>query len=633
VAWLFLLLIVLVAAPGMGGFGRLLLKRWLVDIDPALATGASFIAGLGLTGTLVYFVGRASVPAGIGLGAVAAIIGWVALAKERPEFKPDRRNVLGTLAACFIPAIGVVVPSTMMDWDSVAYHLAVPQIWLDAGRVSSVSFIHHSNFPFAVDGLNLLGLALGGQAAAKAFQVAYLVFGLIALFGLVREKFGDKAARWACAAFGTIPLVQWESGTAYIDVAHGLYAGLGVVLAIQGLRDPRRMMVGAVLVGLALGSKYTGLQTLFALGIVLLGAAILGKHSLRPIFAGLGIALLVGGPWYLKNAATVGNPVYPFFYEQLGGKNWDQRQADVYRNEQKTFGVPSALPLSVPHAILGMAYQPGRYVNPLQELREVDGKPFGAAGYPIGAAGFAIFLAGLLAAFRRRSDDPDEAPILVWLLLSVLMWSVLSQQSRYALAFAPPLCYLLGSVISRRSWFGPALMGAVAVQGLVTLYACKELLLTPARMRAAFGVVSSEEYLLASMPFYEAAKLMNEDASVKKVGLFDEVFGFYLRKPYFWASYGHTTEMGYETMETSEEFLAACRRLGFSHLYINLRAADPNFQKAIVELVQTGETSVDPATYIADPQARWKGFMIQALAERKLEISAPTKSGLILRVP
>ncbi|MFX8875701.1 hypothetical protein ABTM97_19225, partial [Acinetobacter baumannii] len=60
-----------------------------------------------------------------------------------------------------------------------------------------------------------------------------------------------------------------------------------------------------------------------------------------------------------------------------GGKGWDQRRADVYSHEQNTFGVgrqasdpdpdlarnPVRL-TRIGHSILGLAYQPGRYINP-----------------------------------------------------------------------------------------------------------------------------------------------------------------------------------------------------------------------------------------------------------------------------
>ncbi|MFX5562759.1 hypothetical protein ABTD73_20110, partial [Acinetobacter baumannii] len=77
------------------------------------------------------------------------------------------------------------------------------------------------------------------------------------------------------------------------------------------------------------------------------------------------------------NVVNTGNPVFPFMYSRFGGKNWDAYNAEIYSNEQATFGVSREVPepgkrsIDMPSqpsklgaAILGLAYQPGRYTNP-----------------------------------------------------------------------------------------------------------------------------------------------------------------------------------------------------------------------------------------------------------------------------
>lgn len=639
-AWLSLLIVVCLVAPGIGEVARRLLRRWLSELDPAAERGIATLIGLGLTGTLAYFLGLASTTAAVGVIGLTAVIGLVLLVKDASAVKESLRGtkpltILLVLIAALIPIIGIVTPSVTLDWDSIAYHLAVPKLWLQDGHISSISFIHHSNFPFAVDALNLFGLSAFGQSGAKAFQLAFLLFGMLSIFGIVREKYGATPAGWAAAAFATIPVIQWESGSAYIDVAHGLYAGLGAVLAIQGMKDPRRLMIGAILMGLALGTKYTGLQSLFALGVVLIGMLALKKSEggIKPIAVAIGLALLVGGPWYIKNAAVVGNPVYPFFFEQFGGKNWNQNQADIYRVEQKTFGVPPEPPLSIAHSILGLSYAPGRFVNPQPKLILADGKPVGGAqGFPIGAVGCAALLAGIFAAVRRRAGDDESAGMLAWLLISVLLWVFLSQQSRYVTSFAPVLCILLGGLISRPHWFAKALMGAVVLQGVVTAYVSKSLLISPDRIQAAFGAMPADDFLTKNLAFYDGAKKLDADGEVKKVALFDEVFGFYLDKPYFWGNYGHTTEMGYETMSTVEDFVAALKKMGISHLYVNVNAADPEFKQGLSDVLSGKTLSVDPQKFVADVQAKWKGFILLGLADGKIQGVAPSRGGVILKL-
>src|SRR5262249_4474254 len=133
--------------------------------------------------------------------------------------------------AMLFAVVGVLAPSDSIDWDSLAYHMAVPKIWLAGGKIEFISYIHHSNFPFTVDNLYIWGLTWGGESGAKAFALAFALLGTVSIFGLARQQYGDKAGWWAALAFGTTPMVVWLSGTAYIDVANGLYGGLGIAMA------------------------------------------------------------------------------------------------------------------------------------------------------------------------------------------------------------------------------------------------------------------------------------------------------------------------------------------------------------------------------------------------------------------
>ncbi len=621
---------------GAAGLGGAVFGRLLRDLDKAAAWGLSGMLGLGLVGWATLPIGL--LPGGLRWGfwvVAAAGVAGIALAVLRLRAgelriaKPEGLHwaFAGALALAFLFAlVGVLGPSDAQDWDSLAYHLAVPKLWLAEGRITWIPYIHHSNFPFAIDNLYVWGLSWGGQSGAKAFSLAYSAFGAAALFGLARARYGASAGWWAALAFLAMPAALWESGTAYIDAAHGLWAGLGILFAAGAISEPdrrNRLWLAAICLGFAAASKYTGLQAVAAagLGIALIGAASrrFGSGLKAAVVAG-SAALAICAPWLIKNAVWTGNPVYPFFYETFGGKSWSEFHARIYRNEQQTFGVvrtDSRLDwLQFPHAVLGLAYQPGRYVNPGQSE---------GLGMPTGALGAAVLAAGLLWLVSGRARLFEGSALLIVGLCFVL-WFGLSQQSRYAMNMGVPLCVLLGGGVVRLR-AGPMLAGLAALQAVYALWLVHGATVRP-KLPVALGQVSEDDYLSRAVPFYEASKAINETAAGGKVALYDEVFGWFLDAPYVWANPGHSTLIPYDRLDTGGQFAAELRRQGFTHVYVSwavdrgspFRRWDP----------REGRFGFDDreAAY-ADPEQKWKVLLAEALESGDARPLAVFRSGLL----
>lgn len=629
---------------GLGWAGLILpvLRSRIPEEDPATRLGVALLAGLLSLGWVTFWIGL--VPGGYGIGqfAVAATglggLAWmirsgVHIPKDIPP-KTLARGAVPTLAV-LVSLIGALAPSTTLDWDSLAYHLAVPKMWLAAGQMQFVSFIHHSNFPFAIDNLFLWGLAWGGESGAKAFSVLYLVAALCLVYGIARQRFGEEIAPWVAAGFASVPAVQWLSGTAYLDVAHAAFVGL----AIHGLarfaqtRDVASILyVGLGLSG-SLASKYTGLQTAAVLGVIFL--FLLRRKSGPPIpWRGIGLAVLsmvvIAGPWYVRNVVNTGNPVYPFFYSVLGGKNWSDFNARIYSHEQQTFGAGRAMasaeqpdyvqnPLEwsrLPHAILGLTYQPGRYINPA---------PTRGLGLILGTLGF-VGVASLFAVLLRGRLDAYDGVTIAAVGLSLGLWFVLSQQSRYIISLLIPLSMLAGSLL-RDAQTRRILQASTGVQVLGG-FAITTMILISSQWTVAFGFEDRAKYRQATTAFAEPADFINRELKPAKIALYDEVFGFLLDVPYFWANPGHTTELGYADMTTSDQLIANLRRLGISHVYYDLGPIlrdDPELGQRLAAaggLVQP-TTPLDPETrarLMRDEGARWRVLLADAMAAGQLRV-------------
>lgn len=643
-------LITLVFSVGAACFGHLLIRRLTRQLDLTCRIGVAGLVGLAAIGLLTLFIGL--IPGGLRWGVYP--IALIVLASAAMVFRrgspikaparPEGLTLLllaGVGLALVYSLVGVLAPADTVEWDSLAYHLAVPKLWLAAGHIYPISFIHHSNFPFSVDNLYIWGLLWGGEAGAKAFTLAFHIFGTLAIFGMTRTKFGTAAAWWAIFAWLTIPAVLWLSGTAYIDVQNGLFAGLGILFGASFLAGERRedMLMAAIALGFATGSKYTGLQTIFALGVVLLVGFGVSKRWGAGIKYGLsiaGVALAIASPWYVKNVAWVGNPVYPFFYEKLGGKNWSDYNARIYQHEQQTFGagrefVPGQdyvsgplQPQRIGHAILGLAYQPGRYINP---------DPINGNGFPIGALG-ATALAAMMAWLFSGRATRWEGGVLAAVLVSLAMWFVLSEQSRYIIALCVPLCVLLGGGIVRLR-AGPVLAGVTVLQALYSFYLLKVFRIDQ-QLQAVTGQVDRGQYLKATVGFYEPAQSLNEIVGSGKVALYDEVFGYLLDVPYIWANPGHTTELGYEKMSTGDDLARSLRAHGITHIYLNL-SIYPRGDESVQKWAAAAGLRGAPVPYseaereekMADLGWRWKILLAEAVASGKLRLVNAFGSRLI----
>jgi hypothetical protein len=629
------------------GFGRMLFGRWMRSLDVFAQLSLSGILGLGTIGLLTLPIGL--MPDGLTWGkyliALVVPIGFtVLLLKPFRGFFSRKASDKERLAAIciglvlsvctFFALVSVLAPSVGVDWDTVAYHLAVPKMWLQAGHIYPITFIHHSNFPQSVDNLYIWGLMWGGQSGAKAFQLCFYLLGILGVFGFTRQRYGSVAGGFGALAFATVPAVLWEAGTAYIDVAHGLFTGFGIIVAVLAMsqrKDERPSLwpIAGFCLGFAAGSKYTGLQALIATAVVLGGYAIYSKAptAAKRVASIIGVAVLVSFVWYAKNIAWVNNPVYPFFYERFGGKNWSQFNADIYREQQQIFGIPRTGPLlgigSFPSSVLGLAYEPGRYTDPA---------PTSGLGSPVGALGAVVLAAGMVWLFSGKVRR-FEGLLLGWVGFSFLMWFVLSQQSRYGISFVPLLALLLGGGVVRLR-AGPLLAGAAAVQAVATLWVLHASGFAT-QWQVVSGAVSQDDYLKRHEGFYQATTYLNDHGKTGKVALFDEVKGFYLDVPYFWANPGHTTEIGYDTLNDGAQFADRLKQMGFDRVYVAFSPDVPR-EKQYQVLGVTGPvvpySADEKAALVGNMGQKYRWLLSDAVQKGRLVPEVAFRPGVIFQI-
>ncbi len=317
--------------------GRRLLRLARFRIESA-ALRLSFAAGLGL-GVLSLAVmaiglsGRlGSPPVHIGFLVVAALLVpdlvmmTIEAARAVRSAWPPR---LGWFEWFLAAAIAVSVLSGLLSsvapptsWDATISHLKVPHEYLEAGRIMRLDDLH-SNGPMNGVMLFIPAMLLGGDTAPAVLHLSFLVLAGVALYGFARRHVGRTGSLLAAAIYLLMPIGAMLGSEALVDYHLVFYILLAFVGLVYGWQEDRPgwSILGAVCLGIALGSKYNALYALLPL-CVGLGVRVwqgVGRRQ-RLLTEGAGVLLLavvIGCPWYVRNVVLTGNPVYPVFARSI----------------------------------------------------------------------------------------------------------------------------------------------------------------------------------------------------------------------------------------------------------------------------------------------------------------------------
>ncbi|MFZ5916273.1 MAG: ArnT family glycosyltransferase [Chloroflexota bacterium] len=232
-----------------------------------------------------------------------------------------------SLVALLTLTVALLPPT---DWDGLFYHLTGPKLYLANGGILGGIDIPHLSFPSLMEMLYAWAMLLRGDVAAKLLHALFAPL-LAGLVYLTTRHFLSRQAAWpAIVALSSMPMIGALAGWAYNDLTlaffqlGALYAFLESTNRQTGQRQ--WLILSGIFAGLALGLKYTA----FVTPLVIVGLIVWRTPHVSRLIAFALPAALVAAPWYVKNWAVTGNPVYPFLYELFDGRFWDTFRANFY---------------------------------------------------------------------------------------------------------------------------------------------------------------------------------------------------------------------------------------------------------------------------------------------------------------
>ncbi|PKO14644.1 hypothetical protein CVU37_14210 [candidate division BRC1 bacterium HGW-BRC1-1] len=528
----------LVWLAGLTTVGRFVLDR----VGPSAMNTAerwafSFATGFLAVGLLVFLLGLAGGARPWVMGIVLALLGVAALASHRSLLqdlrslppvwrsgsRPLARNIVAVallLLAIFAVLIALTPP---IQSDGMRYHLGAPQEFLKAGRILYLPSNAFSNFPFLPEMHYLIALGVGAPEASQLMHLLCMFAVAVALIGAIMryvEPLSPHAPGWALRAvpvlivFG-MPASFITATWPFVDHAVALFFVLTLFALLRAMVTGRRgdyLLLGAMAAG-ALGCKYTAVVWLAALALL----AVWNYFAFAPpvrrgerrsfnarhfLLAFLAMAAL-SSPWFLKNLAFTGNPVYPLAHTLFGGGEWSAESARFLAERMSDKGEPATVGNIIP-TLTRVAFQWPDY----------EGHNPGPLWFVLLAFGFAgVLLTHLVHGSRTRP---------LWLIaaaaaLAYFMWYFTYQSNRMLVLVALLLAPLTAAFVNV-AWRSSKRAGQCALLllfftsaygALWTVQYTLARAVPPAAPYLA-GAMSHEEYLARALSYQRGFQWLNE---------------------------------------------------------------------------------------------------------------------------
>ena len=224
----------------------------------------------------------------------------------------------------------LIVSIILLSWvppvskDALAHHLIIPKLYLKHGGVYEIPLIEFSYYPMNLDLLYMIPLYFKNDIAPKFIHFVFALLTAWLIFGYLKHRINAIYGLLGAIFFLSIPIIVKLSTTVYVDLGVMFFSTASLLLILKWIQSGFRMRIllfSAILCGLALGTKYNGLVTLFLLTLFIPYLYSRYKKDKRYGFfksAGQGlifffVAILVFSPWMMRNYLWKNNPIYPLY--------------------------------------------------------------------------------------------------------------------------------------------------------------------------------------------------------------------------------------------------------------------------------------------------------------------------------
>ncbi len=219
--------------------------------------------------------------------------------------------------------IGVLGPE--ISFDALWYHLTLPKIYILNHGIFHIpgNLLYYSDMPKLTEMLYIPSLMFSNEITAKLIHFSFGILVLVVLYRLSRRYFSKSLSLLVLIIFYSNLVVEWESVTAYVDLARTFFeisALLAFIIWVEE-KKTKLLIYSAVILGFAIASKVIALEslliflTLFLAQLFIYREPILKQIKNMVIF--IFFSILVPLPWFIFSFLNTKNPLYPFFDSRI----------------------------------------------------------------------------------------------------------------------------------------------------------------------------------------------------------------------------------------------------------------------------------------------------------------------------
>lgn len=460
--------------------------------------------------------------------------------------------------------VGALAPPTYAD--SMAYHLSVPEQYVQSGRIFYIPDVQ-ANQPQLMHMLYALGLLVSDELPIL-FSYFASVLAALGLYFVGSLLYAPLAGLIAAALFYAMPMFTLVSSSGHVETGLVVFvvAAVYCIARWHQTQNVRWMGIAGVCLGFAMGTKLYGPISLLALAIA--SPLLLHGEQQRVVKAWLVPLLLLGAvavgvaaPWYLKTWIMTGNPLYPAFYTLFGGRDWSPHLNAAVEGK------------------LDAASGAGRSWLDLLLLPwnlTMNGAAFNAGRGGIGP-GFLALLPAVPLAWRFRHQRKLSLFLLAYVIIFTLIWFfVIVQRGRHLLPALGVLSVLIGGGMAAL-WSNQQFWArAVVVTGLafpllfgLGVNGVYNLQFVP----VVVGAQAEDDYLRTKLSFYEDVEWINEHLPTDaRIMVLDRSVNYYLEVDYFGASPLSQAVLDWQQIEDVHQLRERLAELSVTHVLVDMES-------------------------------------------------------------